>query len=261
MIEENLNNQDRFLKTVKEAIKASPGGYRKNREELFSRLSQSTIESRLKKIQNRTRADQLKLLDLLMEQAEPINLRVMPVKNLQSASESIKELILDKNPEWGTVKKVAAWKHPLIDKLSLGDALAKYDIPVYQSELKSTDDLPAGKQMIREQIFESFVGITAADFCIAQTASLVMKSHPNQARAVSLVPSIHVAVIELNQIIENLGEFYFLQKWDPIQKKEGLTNCMTLISGPSKTGDIELIMVHGAHGPCELHLFVITGET
>ncbi|MBT4090523.1 MAG: LUD domain-containing protein, partial [Deltaproteobacteria bacterium] len=74
-------------------------------------------------------------------------------------------------------------------------------------------------------------------------------------------PSIHMAVIELNQIIENLGEFYFLQKWDPIQKKEGLTNCMTLISGPSKTGDIELIMVHGAHGPCELHLFVITGET
>lgn len=260
MIEENLKNQDRFLTTIKNAIEASSGGYRKDRENLFNRLPQATIDLRLKKYQNRSATEQLRLLDLLMAQAKPINLRVVAVKNLQIASESIKELILEKSPEWGTVKKVAAWKHPLIEKLQLGERLAEADIPVYYTELPDTDDPVAGKQTIREQIFDSFVGITAADFCIAQTASLVMKSRPNQARAVSLVPSIHVAVIELNQIIENLEEFYFLQKWDPVQKKEGLSNCMTLISGPSKTGDIELVMVNGAHGPCELHLFVITGE-
>jgi hypothetical protein len=38
----------------------------------------------------------------------------------------------------------------------------------------------------------------------------------------------------------------------------GLTNCLTLISGPSKTADIELTMVHGAHGPREVYLYVIT---
>jgi L-lactate dehydrogenase complex protein LldG len=68
-----------------------------------------------------------------------------------------------------------------------------------------------------------------------------------------------VAVITLDQLLADLKELYTLLRWDPSQKTEGLTNCMTFISGPSKTADIEMVMVHGAHGPRELHLFVITG--
>jgi L-lactate dehydrogenase complex protein LldG len=84
-----------------------------------------------------------------------------------------------------------------------------------------------------------------------------MRTRAGQARSVSLVPAIHIAVIELNQIIADLKELYALLKWDPQAKKEGLTNCMTFISGPSKTADIEATMVHGAHGPREVHVFVI----
>ena len=79
-----------------------------------------------------------------------------------------------------------------------------------------------------------------------------------QARTVSLIPSIHIAVIELGQIIADLKELYALLTYDPVARKEGLTNCMTFISGPSKTADIEATMVHGAHGPREVHVFVIT---
>ena len=92
---------------------------------------------------------------------------------------------------------------------------------------------------------------------MADTASLVMRTRPGQARSASLVPSIHVAVIYLEQIILDLKELYALLQWDPEVKKEGLTNCMTFISGPSKTADVEATMVHGAHGPREVHIFVI----
>jgi len=95
---------------------------------------------------------------------------------------------------------------------------------------------------------------------VAGSATLVMRTRPDQPRAVSLVPSIHVAVITLDQIIESLEELYFRLNWDPKEQAEGLTNCMTFISGPSKTGDIELVMVHGAHGPRQLIVYVITDQ-
>jgi len=84
-----------------------------------------------------------------------------------------------------------------------------------------------------------------------------MKTRLGQPLHVSLLPSIHMAVIRLEQILENLKEFYTLLKWDPRQQTEGLTHTMTLISGPSKTADIEATLVHGAHGPRELVIFVL----
>nr|PIE60647.1 MAG: hypothetical protein CSA31_00960 [Desulfobulbus propionicus] len=84
-----------------------------------------------------------------------------------------------------------------------------------------------------------------------------MRSHPGHARSTSLVPAIHIAVVEEAKILATLEELYALLKWDPVEQEKGLTNNLSFVSGPSKTGDIELIMVHGAHGPRELHLFVV----
>ena len=66
-------------------------------------------------------------------------------------------------------------------------------------------------------------------------------------------------MIRLDQILVDLKELYTLLKWDPRQRAEGLTNGPTYITGPSKTADIEATMVHGAHGPREVHIFVVTG--
>ena len=64
-------------------------------------------------------------------------------------------------------------------------------------------------------------------------------------------------MIHLDQIIFDLKELYALLLWDSEVQKEGLTNCMTFISGPSKTADVEATMVHGAHGPREVYVYVI----
>ena len=119
--------------------------------------------------------------------------------------------------------------------------------------MKKTTD-----QDIRQQVIDAYIGVTSADFCMAETATLVMRTRPGQARTVSLVPAIHIAVIKLNQVITDLKELYALLKWNPQERQQGLTNCLTFISGPSKTADIEATMVHGAHGPREVHIFVIT---
>ena len=214
-------------------------------------------------ISKRSAAERQQLLDRLVEMAKPINLNVNSFQDEQSVTAAIADLVMDKDPEWGEQKSIVAWNHPLIERLNLTEALAPQDVPVYVTELgygeTEEESAERARERIRSQTIDSYIGITAADFCLADTATLVMRTRPGQARSVSLVPSIHVAVIYLNQIINDLKELYALLQWDPEVRNEGLTNCLTFISGPSKTADVEATMVHGAHGPREVHVFVIAG--
>lgn len=245
------SGQQEFINTVKAALEKAPVASWGKAESLAGKMS---AESRalLQRIQNRTPADRKKLLETFIKAAEPINLSVTACENRGAATAAIAELVRKKNPEWGEQKRVVAWVHPLVERLSLPAALSEQGVPLSFTDLKETD-----RESLRRQVIESFVGITSADFCMADTATLVMRTRPGCARSVSLLPSIHIAVIELYQIIADLKELYALLKWDPRERKEGLSNCMTFISGPSKTADIEATMVHGAHGPREVHVFVI----
>jgi len=216
----------------------------------------------LDRIQNRSAAERQQLLDRLIEMAQPINLNVIVLEDEPAVAAAIAELVKTKDPEWGEQKSVVAWQHPLIEKLDLTAVLASQKVPVHLTDVEAskTEDESADKARdeLRKHVIDAYIGITSADFCMADTATLVMRTRPGQARSVSLVPSIHVAVITLDQIIADLIELYALVKWDPEVQKEGLTNCMTYISGPSKTADVEATMVHGAHGPREVYVYVVT---
>ena len=221
--------------------------------DLFKSEMSDETRAMLERLKDRTPEERKMLLAALIEAAGPINLKVTSCDDIDSVTVAIVELVRDKDPEWRDPKSVAAWQHPLIQSLNLPDALSKQGVPVFFTDLQKTDE-----ENLRQRIIASYIGITSADFCIADTATLVMRARPDQARTVSLLPSIHIAVIELDQIIADLKELHTLLKWDSKESKEGLTNCMTFISGPSKTADIEATMVHGAHGPREVHIFVIT---
>ena len=213
----------------------------------------------VKRARARTEADRLKLLQQLIAQGKPLNLSVIPKKDPSDTAIAIARLVADKSPEWEGPKSVAAWRHPLIDRLDLPEILASQKVPVYSPHQTNSEPESTNKRsFFRSRIETAFIGITSAEYCLAETATLVMKTVPGRDRSVSLLPSIHVAVIELNQIICNLPELYACLKYDGKPPAWGLTNCLTLISGPSKTADIELTMVNGAHGPRELYLYVIT---
>ena len=247
-------NQEEFINRIKMALGKPPAESRQ-KSELFGREISADTRATLERIKNRTAEDRKKLLEILMEAAEPINLKVMPANDVGSVATAISELVREKDPEWGDPKSVAAWQHPLIESLNLPDALSEQGVPVFFSDVNA----PEG-ETLRQRIIDSYIGITSADFCMADSATLVMRTRPGQARTVSLLPSIHIAVIELDRIIADLKELYALLRWDPQESIEGVTNCMTFISGPSKTADIEATMVHGAHGPREVYIFVITTE-
>ena len=110
---------------------------------------------------------------------------------------------------------------------------------------------------LRQAISASFVGITTAEFCVADTATLVMRTRPDWPRSVSLIPSIHIAVIPIDRVVADFKELYALLRWGDPEFKADLTTCMTFVSGPSKTADIEATLVHGAHGPRAVMVVVL----
>ena len=258
----DASGQTEFIRRVKKAL----GHQREDQQriaELFNIEMSETDRAILERIKTRTPEEKEKLLQTMIEGATPINLNVTVLADISAVTSAIVDLVEQKQPEWGSQKSVVIWKHPLIERLNIMDACATQKVPVYTTELQEENDEGSSssdeRERLRKAVVDSFVGITSADFCMADTATLVLRTRPGQARSVSLVPLIHVAVIEIDQIIADLKELFALIKWDDEHQKEGLTNCMTFISGPSKTADIEATMVHGAHGPREVYIFVITG--
>jgi len=238
-IKKALNRKDSFKLTLEDIIQSVPG---------------SADLGLLEKIKGRGKKLRLTLLNRLTAAGRLLNIFVTTEKDATSVAASILQIAVEKNSEWGDKKTVVAWDHPLVRSLDLSEQLQAHDIPVYYPDIKSG---AKWQKEFSRQAASSFIGITSADYCIAQTATLTMKTRVGQPRCVSLLPSIHIAVIRLEQILSDLKELYTLLKWDPDEQAEGITNCMTFITGPSKTADIEATLVDGAHGPRELYLFVL----
>lgn len=249
--------QDRFIKRVAGALGNAPGG-RENFSRLFPEPPTHAVDALNKHIGNRSQQQILDLIAHLKAKGEPINLQVITIRSADAAGDAIFKMIQEHSPEWGDEKSVAAWDHPLIHSLNLKERLAEQGIPLFftlKKEGEGDSDITAST---RDQVVQSFIGITSADYCLADTGTLVMKAGPGQARSVSLVPSIHIAVIRKEQILLDLSELYGVLRKEIKENKKGLPNVISFISGPSKTADIELVMVHGAHGPRRVCIFVIT---
>ncbi|MEA3349497.1 MAG: LUD domain-containing protein, partial [Chloroflexota bacterium] len=94
------------------------------------------------------------------------------------------------------------------------------------------------------------VGLTAASGAAASTGTLILASGPGRPQAVSLFPKIHIAVLYKDDIKANLPQALKLQD---VQT----ASSVALISGPSRTADIEMALTIGVHGPEEVHVFCL----
>jgi L-lactate dehydrogenase complex protein LldG len=102
----------------------------------------------------------------------------------------------------------------------------------------------------REAAAQAEVGLTEADYALADTGTLVVLARPGQPRLASLLPPVHVALLDAARILPHLDALLAELEAD----RTRLTSCLTLITGPSRTADIEKKIVLGAHGPKELHV-------
>jgi len=102
-------------------------------------------------------------------------------------------------------------------------------------------------EKIKERVFNVEAGITSTRGGIAETGALILWSTIEEPRLLSLVPPIHIAVLRADTIYNSLLEVMQKENW-----AAGMPTNAFLISGPSKTADIELVLAFGVHGPKEL---------
>lgn len=153
---------------------------------------------------------------------------------------------------------VAFSRNPLLAQLSLEEkvrALGKI-VAVWPVE-SGREATSEAAQQFREQAFSAGVGITGVDFVLAESGTLVLSSVTEGAQLASLAPPVHVALYRRSQLVGSLEE---LLERLPVPRdltEPLLGRSVVFITGPSRTADIEQILIRGVHGPRELHAILV----
>jgi L-lactate dehydrogenase complex protein LldG len=126
-----------------------------------------------------------------------------------------------------------------LEALPLADALARTGVEIVRAD-----------EGDKAEYFAADVGVSGVDHLIAETGSVVMLTRSDQPRSLSLLPPVHIAVARHEQIVEDLFDLFEASAIGAAP----LPACVSIITGPSKTGDIELKLVTGVHGPGEIHV-------
>ena len=120
-----------------------------------------------------------------------------------------------------------------------------------QGKRVATSDAPP----LTKDLFNFDVGVTKVQAAIAETGTLVLDSAAEKNRLVSLVPPVHIAILEASRIYATLGETLAA-----LQSNGEVSPAITFITGPSRTADIELTLAIGVHGPQELYVIIVEDQ-
>ena len=100
------------------------------------------------------------------------------------------------------------------------------------------------------------IGITFVYAGIAETATVVQPCSPECGRSVSLLPSVHIAIIDASTIVPAMRDVLARLEEDRAAGKD-IASQTVFISGPSNTADIELVRVEGVHGPTKVTYIIV----
>lgn len=178
-------------------------------------------------------------IDVFRRISDKLRTRVERVPDLDAAAELIRSIALEEN--W---KRVGAYHDPMIERCVASTGAAACwtdDADGYDPDTLESCD----------------AGISTCEALIAGTGSVLVTCLGNGGRALSVLPPHHVVIAGVDQLVPDLADGYRVLR---DRYGNSLPSQITFITGPSRTGDIERILVLGAHGPKRLTVVLIDQE-
>jgi L-lactate dehydrogenase complex protein LldG len=172
--------------------------------------------------------------DLFVQKFENLGGKSFRVRNTSAVVPAITELLKQKS--------AVASNSPFLRKCGVTGLVQVHSAFTERDELK-------------DACAAADIGITSADYALAATGSLVMLSSASEPRLISLLPPAHIAIFPRSRILANLDELLSI-----VPRPADQTSSMVLITGPSRTADIEQILVRGVHGPGEIYAVIVDEE-
>jgi L-lactate utilization protein LutC len=148
-------------------------------------------------------------------------------------------------------------RNPLLGRLGLPTRLQAWGRTVSIWSEGAEDSGAAPGTSFRERAFTASVGITGVDFVLAESGTLVLSSATEGAQLASLAPPVHVALYRREQVLGSLEE---VLDQLPVPRSPDVSvpgRAVVFITGPSRTADIEQILIRGVHGPREVHVILV----
>jgi L-lactate dehydrogenase complex protein LldG len=184
------------------------------------------------------------------------------VADTGAAVERVLQIVQEK-----AAHKVLLGRGEVLDSLDLRSRLAGAGLEVFLAsrERKRPEEAPhAALPPVayapgspRDEFFAAEVGISGADYLVAETGSIIALARPDEPRSLSLLPPVHIVVATRAALLPDLFDLFAALGAEP-GAVPNVPSCLTIITGPSKTGDIELKLVTGVHGPGEVHAVLVS---
>ncbi|MFY8106124.1 MAG: LutC/YkgG family protein [Elstera sp.] len=135
--------------------------------------------------------------------------------------------------------------------------LAEQNLPAQLVVAPALQGMPWAERPTLEVRFgkavnEDLVSVTPVIGAVAETGTLVLTSGPESPTSLNFLPDTHIVVVNRSQITGRYEDV-----WDKIRDNGALPRTVNMISGPSRTGDIEQTIQLGAHGPRRLHILIL----
>lgn len=115
----------------------------------------------------------------------------------------------------------------------------------------------AAEDTLTSSLLRADIGITSADYGIAETGTLVLITGRERHRLVSLLPPVHVCLLDVRHILGSMGQL-LTRVYRDSYSGGAPPQSLTMLTGPSCTADIEQTLTQGMHGPRELHVLLHT---
>lgn len=118
------------------------------------------------------------------------------------------------------------------------------------------------RELLRGKFFKADVGISSANVVAADTGTLFLIENEGNIRLATAAPPIHIALVGLEKLVPTLEEAFKVAEVTWRYANYAIPSYVSMVSGPSKTGDIEKVTTYGVHGPKEFHvIFLDDGRT